>query len=156
METFSVKDAIDEVRSVISSIAKKKNIDLSIDVSEEVKEISTDKQKFKQVLYNLLSNAVKFTEDDGKVEIIAEAKNGRLSIQVRDNGIGISAEDLSQLFMPFVQLDSSVSRKHDGTGLGLALTKKLVELQKGKISVLSEPGKGSTFTVMLPKYISMN
>ncbi|MBI1767308.1 MAG: PAS domain S-box protein [Bacteroidetes bacterium] len=156
METFSVKDAIDEVCSVISSIAKKKNINLVVDISEEVREISTDKQKFKQVLYNLLSNAVKFTEEEGKVEIGAEAKNGRLSIQVKDNGIGISSEDLSQLFMPFVQLDSSVSRKHDGTGLGLALTKKLVELQKGKISVLSEPGKGSTFTVMLPKYISMN
>jgi PAS domain S-box-containing protein len=155
-ETFSVKNAIDEVCSVISSIARKKNISLVIDIADDVKDITADKQKFKQVLYNLLSNAVKFTDEDGKVEIITEADSSRLSIHVKDNGIGISTEGINQLFMPFIQLDSSVSRKHDGTGLGLALTKKLIELQKGKISVESEPSKGSIFTVVLPNYVSMN
>lgn len=147
---------MDEVCSVVSGIAKKKNINLVIRISDDVTDITADKQKFKQVLYNLLSNAIKFTNEHGRVEVITEADNSRLSIHVKDTGIGISSAGMNQLFMPFIQLDSSVSRKHDGTGLGLALTKKLVELQKGNISVKSELSKGSTFTVVLPKYISMN
>jgi protein-histidine pros-kinase len=152
-ETFSLKEAIGEVCSVISGISKKKNINLKVDIEGNAENVSADKQKFKQILYNLISNAVKFTNNNGKVEVIAQTDNGDLSIQVRDDGIGISAEGINRLFMPFVQLDSSVSRKHEGTGLGLSLTKRMVELHGGSISVRSEPGRGSTFTAVLPQSI---
>lgn len=103
------------------------------------------------MLYNLLSNAVKFTNDGGTVEIVAASEGAhRLRLHVRDSGIGIKQDDLGKLFVEFQQLDSTLARQHQGTGLGLALTKKLVEFQKGSITVTSEPGQGSTFTVLLP------
>ena len=109
-----------------------------------------DPVKFKQVLYNLLSNAVKFTSEGGKVRLTANlAEHGRMRVDVKDEGIGIKADDLPRLFHEFEQLDSGSDRQQ-GTGLGLALTKKIVELQGGAISVESEFGKGSTFTIMLP------
>jgi len=103
------------------------------------------------VLHNLLSNAVKFTDGGGEVRVIvAPVGTSQLRLQVRDTGLGIAPEDISRLFVEFQQLDSSSTRRHEGTGLGLALTKKLVELQRGEISVESVLGKGSTFTVTLP------
>jgi len=117
--------------------------------------VRLDQQKFKQVLYNLLSNAVKFTHEGGRVEVIATPKDGMgIQLQVRDTGIGIKADDLNRLFVEFQQLDSSIARRYHGTGLGLALTKKIVELQHGTVSVDSEEGKGSTFTVVLPTVLT--
>jgi signal transduction histidine kinase len=151
-ETFPVKDAINEVRNVINSIAKKKNIKVSIDIAPEINEINLDKHKFKQIMYNLLSNAVKFTNESGRVQILVEPDGmNDLSVSVRDTGIGISADGINKLFTPFVQLDSGFSRQHEGTGLGLALTKKFVELHKGNLTVESEIKKGSTFRVTLPR-----
>jgi len=110
-----------------------------------------DQQKFKQVLYNLLSNAVKFTDQGGNVEVCAKRLDeGHFEVQVRDTGIGIRPEDLGRLFTEFEQLDSGTARHFEGTGLGLALTKKIVELQGGHIRVEAEPGKGSLFTATLP------
>jgi signal transduction histidine kinase len=104
------------------------------------------------VLFNLLSNAVKFTNDGGTVNVlVALHDQTRLRLQVQDNGIGIKAEDFGRLFTEFQQLDSGTDRRYQGTGLGLALTKKIVEFQQGTISVESEVGKGSTFTVILPR-----
>jgi signal transduction histidine kinase len=103
------------------------------------------------VLYNLLSNAVKFTDEGGKVDIHARRLDPhRFEVQVLDTGIGIKAEDINRLFTGFEQLDSGIARRFEGTGLGLALTKKIIEFQGGRIGVESEPGKGSTFTVVLP------
>jgi PAS domain S-box-containing protein len=150
-ETFALERAVEEVCSVISPLAKKKSIAIERQLAAAVDNVTLDPQKFKQVLYNLLSNAVKFTDDGGRVDIIADydAPN-RLRLQVRDTGVGIKPEDFSKLFVEFQQLDSSLARRHQGTGLGLALTKKIVEFQKGGIAVDSEVGKGSTFTVTLP------
>jgi signal transduction histidine kinase len=104
------------------------------------------------VLYNLVSNAVKFTADGGKVELLAGPRNGELfHVHVRDNGMGIKQEDLQRLFREFEQLDAGTARHFEGTGLGLALTKRILELQKGWILVESEFGKGSTFTAVLPR-----
>jgi PAS domain S-box-containing protein len=156
-EIFSVKQAIDEVSSIVNGIARKKKIKIGIDIDEHIHNVTIDKHKFKQILYNLLSNAVKFTPDGGQVIISAYLKDyNSLCIQVTDSGIGISKDGLKKLFTPFVQLDSSLTRKHEGSGLGLALTKKLVEMHNGNISADSEPTKGSTFTVLLPKCISAN
>jgi PAS domain S-box-containing protein len=150
-ETFALPKAVEDVCSVVAQLAKKKKIAIRRAIGSSIVEVTLDRQKFKQVLFNLLSNAVKFTDDGGQVDIIAGPHDpGLLKLQVRDTGIGIKPEDIGKLFAQFQQLDSSLARRHQGTGLGLALTRKIVELQKGTIAVESEPGKGSTFTVILP------
>ena len=151
-ETFSVGEAIKEVCSAVDPMAQRKKLTISIKVESSADEVTLDKQKLKQVLFNLLSNAVKFTEDGGSVNIIGNLYDeSRLRLQVQDSGIGIKPEDLDKLFIEFRQLDSGPARRHQGTGLGLALTKRIVEFQNGTIEVESKPGKGSTFTVILPR-----
>jgi len=150
-ETFSMRMAVEEVTAVIKSIARKKHITVGIEVSDGLDAITLDQHKFKQVLYNLLFNAVKFTDVGGQVDIHAHRLDPhRLEVQVRDTGIGIKAEDINRLFAEFEQLDSGTARRFEGTGLGLALTKKIIGFQVGRIGVQSEPGKGSVFTVVLP------
>ena len=103
------------------------------------------------MLYNLLSNAVKFTNDDGEVRLVIQPRGAaRFAIEVHDTGLGIKREDIPRLFREFEQLDSGAARRYEGTGLGLALTKRLVEFQGGSIGVVSTPGRGSTFTLELP------
>jgi len=150
-ETFLLSEAAQEVCTVVSPMAGKRAIEIRMDVARAVENITLDQQKFKQILYNLLSNAVKFSDERGRVEILASrSEGGQLRLEVRDFGIGIKPEAVPRLFVEFQQLDSGAARRYDGTGLGLALTKKIVELQGGTITVESEPGKGSTFTVTLP------
>jgi signal transduction histidine kinase len=150
-ETFLARKAIEEVAAVIKGIAQKKRIVVGIEIGAGLDAITLDQHKFKQVLYNLLSNAVKFSDEGGQVDIHARRLDPhRFEVQVRDTGIGIKAEDINRLFTEFEQLDSGTARRFEGTGLGLALTKKIVEFQGGRISVESEPGKGSVFTVVLP------
>ena len=150
-ENFSVLKAVEEVCAVIKGIAHKKQITLALEISPELEEVQLDLQKFKQVLYNLLSNAVKFTDAGGNVEIAASLLDGnRFQVAVKDTGIGIKQEDLKRLFREFEQLDSGNARHFEGTGLGLALTRKIVEFQRGSIGVESEFGRGSTFTAVYP------
>ena len=150
-ETFPVRKAVEEVATVIKSIAQKKRIAVGIEVSDGLDAVTLDQHKFKQVLYNLLSNAVKFSDEGGQVDIhVRRLDPHRLEVQVRDTGIGIKAKDINRLFAEFEQLDSGIARRFEGTGLGLALTKKIVEFQGGHIGVESEQGKGSVFTVVLP------
>ena len=104
----------------------------------------------KQILLNLLSNAVKFTPDDGRVDVTAKFDTDKVEIAVKDTGVGIAPEDQASLFEEFKQLGKDSSRKAEGTGLGLALTKRLVELHGGQIAVESAVGRGSTFRVTLP------
>ncbi|MEZ5333822.1 MAG: response regulator [Methanolobus sp.] len=104
----------------------------------------------KQILYNIVGNAVKFTPEKGVINVKAFVEGKNLNIRIQDNGIGISKEDQEKLFKPFVQLDSASNRRYEGTGLGLALVKNLVELHDGSIRVESEPGKGSTFFLSIP------
>ena len=106
--------------------------------------------KFKQILYNLANNAIKFTPDGGSVKIIANSTEDMLQVDVIDNGIGISKENQEKLFQPFFQLGKFESRKYTGTGLGLSLVKKNVEIHGGKVWVESEPGKGSIFSFTIP------
>jgi PAS domain S-box-containing protein len=151
-ETFSLGKAIEEVCSVIGPLALQKTLAISREVEPSADEVTLDRQKLKQVLFNLLSNAVKFTDNGGAVKLIADLYDeSRLRLRVQDSGIGIKPEDLDKLFIEFRQLDSGVARRHQGTGLGLALTKKIVQFQNGTIEVESKPGKGSTFTVILPR-----
>ena len=150
-ESFRVEQALGEVCAVARGLAQKKRIEIRTEVAAEVDDVTLDQQKFKQVLYNVISNAVKFTDDGGRIDILARgAGPDRFQIHVRDNGIGIRKEDFPRLFREFEQLDSGAARRSGGTGLGLSLSRKIVESQKGGITFDSEPGVGSTFIVELP------
>jgi PAS domain S-box-containing protein len=150
-ETFALGKAIDEVCDVAKGIAQKKRIALRTEVAADLDSVTVDLQKFKQIIYNLLSNAVKFTDDGGRVDVTASRLDAhRFQLSVRDTGIGIKPEDLRRLFKEFEQLETGADRLYEGTGLGLALTKKLIELHGGFIKVESDFGKGSTFSVVLP------
>lgn len=150
-EPFSLSKSISEVCAVARPIAFKKNLAIFIDVEPEIEIVNLDQQRIKQVLYNLISNALKFTEEAGQICIHAsKAGATSLKISVKDNGIGIRTEDLKRLYLEFEQLEVGAARRYEGTGLGLALTKRIVELHGGTIGVESEVGKGSTFTVLVP------
>jgi signal transduction histidine kinase len=150
-EIFSLPRAIEEVSAGSRPIIQKKDIDLNVNVAPELDRVTLDQPKFKQVLYNLVSNAVKFTDAGRKVEIRAAIHDHQhFELIVKDTGIGISPEDLPRLFKEFAQLEPGATHRYQGTGLGLALTRKIVELQKGKVTVDGEVGKGTCFTVVLP------
>jgi signal transduction histidine kinase len=150
-EPFLLRNAIEEVRAVAVPMAQKKGIQVSLTIAAELGEVTLDQIKFKQVVYNLLSNALKFTDKGGHVDVQCDPHGSdQFTLAVQDSGIGIKPEDLKRLFREFEQIDSGAGRRYEGTGLGLALTRKLVELQGGGITVESEQGKGSTFTVTLP------
>jgi protein-histidine pros-kinase len=150
-ETFDVHETIGEVCSVLRPSASKRNITILPEVSRELAHVTLDRHKFMQILYNLMSNAVKFNGDGGAVRVLAQTQTpGTLLLQVTDSGLGISREDMPKLFVEFQQLDSSATRRHGGTGLGLALTKKIVEFLGGRIEVTSVWQQGSTFSVYLP------
>jgi PAS domain S-box-containing protein len=150
-EAFRIEEVIGEVCAVMKPLAQQRNIAITTIVEPPLDVVTLDQQKVKQILYNLLSNAVKFSGQGAQVRIFATIGDAsHLMLVVTDNGIGIKAEDMARLFTDFEQLDAGIARRHTGTGLGLALTRKLVELHGGTISVASEFGKGSTFTVVLP------
>jgi protein-histidine pros-kinase len=149
-ELFSVRQAIEEVCTGTASMAAAKGIAIRREITDAIDQVNLDRQKFIQVLYNLLSNAVKFSNEGSEVSISATRHDGALEVSVRDWGMGILREDLEKLFVEFQQLDSGSARRFEGTGLGLALTKKLVEVQGGSIAVESERGRGSKFTIRLP------
>ena len=150
-EVFRPAKALAEVCGVINGIAQKKRVAVVCTVADELDSVTLDLPKFKQVCYNLIANAVKFTDPGGAVEITAApCADGCFQVKVKDTGIGIRQEDMDRLFREFEQLDASASRRFGGTGLGLALSRKLVEYQGGRITVESEYGKGSTFTATMP------
>ncbi len=140
---------VDEVLRVLRGLARRKDIELKADVDPRPLELTADPIKLKQVLYNLLANSIKFTDPGGRVEVQARQDREFVRICVSDTGIGIAPEDLVAVFEEFRQVDPSLRREHEGSGLGLALVRRLVELHGGEISVESQPGKGTTFTVTL-------
>ncbi len=149
LEEFAIVDAVEEVNAIIKALALKKNIELTLECQQNAT-IHADRVKVKQIFYNLLSNAVKFTPEGGEVTTHLEVTPTDLQVKVIDTGIGIAEEDRMKLFAPFTQIDTSKSRRYGGTGLGLALTQRLIELHGGQIHVTSEEGKGSTFSFNIP------
>jgi signal transduction histidine kinase len=136
--------------TLIRERAQKHEIMLGIDAGPELGEITADERKFKQILLNLLSNAVKFTPDCGRIDVKARRDADHVVVGVHDTGIGIALEDQEAVFEEFRQVGRNYTNKQEGTGLGLALTRKFVELHGGRIWLESEPGKGSTFTFTIP------
>jgi PAS domain S-box-containing protein len=148
-EGFPVEEVLLEVKQLMASLANKKNIKISYVREDDVGKVFADKTKIKQILYNLLSNAVKFTPEGGTIDVNVENSGDRIRFSVQDSGIGISEEDMKKLFTPFTQLDSAANRQYEGSGLGLTLVKKFVELHNGTLEVESEPGSGTKFTFEL-------
>jgi GAF domain-containing protein len=147
---FDIASAITNALTLIRERAQKHGITLAQNVDPALGAIVADERKFKQILLNLLSNAVKFTPDGGRIEVTAVRRDGHAEIAVRDTGIGIAPEDQAAVFEEFRQVGHDYTKKQEGTGLGLALTRKFVELHGGRIGVDSAPGKGSTFTFTIP------
>jgi signal transduction histidine kinase len=150
LTSFDLHAAISNAMTLIRERAQHHSIQLGMDVDPVISTIVADERKLKQILLNLLSNAVKFTPDGGRIDVRACAANGVIEISVQDTGIGIAAADQEAVFEEFRQVGRQYTSKQEGTGLGLALTRRFVELHGGTIRVDSEPGKGSTFTFTLP------
>ncbi len=149
LEPVAVEDICLAAISIVQPKAKEQELDLILEVSEQINFCTVDQRKIKQILLNLLSNAIKFTEQ-GSVTLKVDKLETMLTFCVIDTGIGIKEEDQNKLFQPFQQIHSSLSRKHKGTGLGLALSRKLAQLHQGNLTLKSEYGKGSCFTLELP------
>lgn len=148
---FLLSEILDGTMSMFKEKAMKHSLGMTIEIEPDIDtRIEADARKLKQILFNLLSNALKFTPDGGAVRIRVSRAGDAFEISVTDTGIGIRPSDLGKLFLAFVQLESPYGKNHQGTGLGLALTKKLVELHGGKIWVESEEGKGSSFSFTIP------
>ncbi len=152
IEAVSIADICEASLIFVKETANKKKLRLTCELNNPSARVEADPRRLKQMLVNLLSNAVKFTEPGGEVNlrVNADAEAGVVRFAVQDTGIGMTADGINQLFQPFAQLDSSLSRQHEGTGLGLALVRRLAELHGGSVTVDSEPGKGSCFTIALP------
>ncbi|MBN1560398.1 response regulator, partial [candidate division KSB1 bacterium] len=158
-ETIEVCFLLRGIVGSFSSAAERKNINLSLLGADSDFDAFIDHDAFEKIMMNLIANALKFTPENGAIDVVLKTfnddestkrKDAVFSIRVRDTGIGISMDRLDHIFDRFYQVDSSATREHEGTGIGLALAKELVELHGGLISVQSELGKGSTFTVQLP------
>lgn len=147
--TFPISRAITEVCNILLPLAQKKNIHINAAMTYDF-EIFADYQKIQQILYNLVSNAIKFSPKDDEIEIAVVHADDKFQIAVHDNGIGIDPKYHGKIFAKFVQLDSAYTKKESSTGLGLTITKELVELHGGKISLISEVNNGSTFIVEIP------
>ena len=149
-EILSVNDVIADCFPIIAEAAGRKDVGYSVEVPEDLPPFHADRRALRQILLNILSNAVKFTPEGGWIRLAASASNGRLTIEIRDSGIGISAKDLPNLTDPFKRAESDPYLSQEGTGLGLAIVKALVGLHGGDLDIASEPGEGTTVTVTLP------
>ncbi len=162
LDDFYLKELLEGSLSLFRERAQKQGLSLAAEISDDVELVTADKTKVKQVALNLLANAVKFTPAGGRVSISARRVNGQapapdlVEVSVTDTGIGMTQEECRRLFRPFVQLDNSLTKKFEGTGLGLHLSKKIVELHGGSIRVESEPGKGACFSFTIPRNASVH
>jgi signal transduction histidine kinase len=156
LEPTSVQDVIEGIVRIMHPQAKKKSIDLQVDVQGDLPTVQTDPGKFQQILYNLLSNAIKFTPDQGRVVLFARkvdnASTPSIEVQVQDSGPGVPADLQDVIFDKFRQIESGHTKTHAGTGLGLAICRELAELLHAELSLSSPPGQGAVFTLIVPEH----
>ena len=150
LSRFSLPMAIDNAMVLVRERALRHQLQLSVDVAPDVTDVVADERKFKQILINLLTNAVKFSYPHGWVVVVVKRDTNGVMVTVKDSGMGVAAEDHAAIFQEFRQLKTGGSAKLEGTGLGLSLAKRMVELHGGRIWVESELGKGASFTFTLP------
>jgi PAS domain S-box-containing protein len=151
-EEVELAQLTSEVRDTLRGLAAKKHLRIEVELDEEIRKVVVDPGRVKQILYNYVSNAIKFTPVGGRIVVRVTADGPSLfRIDVEDSGVGISPEQLGKLFVEFQQLDGSTAKRYQGTGLGLALTKRIAEAQGGRVAVRSTPTRGSTFSAILPR-----
>lgn len=152
LSVFSLKSLLEDSLILIKEKARERKLEILLDIAEDIGNVEADERKIKQIVYNLLNNAVKFTPDGGKIGIRAKKYDlAAIEIDIWDSGIGLSSENFEKVFEDFFQVENSYTKKYEGTGLGLALTKKIIELHAGKVWVESAGlGKGSVFKFILP------
>jgi signal transduction histidine kinase len=151
-ETFDVRDLAEEVRDTLRTLAALKKLRVAIEIAPGLGAVHVDRARLKQVFYNYLSNAIKFTDDDGDIVIRVKPEGpDEFRVEVEDTGIGIREQDIGGLFARFHQLDATTGKRYGGTGLGLALTGRILEAQGGRHGVRSALGQGSTFFAILPR-----
>ena len=147
---FSLREALERGAVMVRERAVQNGVELSLELDPQIDLVEGDERRIQQVVFNLLSNAVKFTPSGGRVDVSTAKENGQVRIAVRDTGPGISPDDQARIFEEFQQARDTNGERPEGTGLGLALSRSLVELHGGRIWVESEPGRGSTFTFTIP------
>jgi hypothetical protein len=146
---FHLGESLEKSVKMLTTLADAKGLQLSLDIADNIGMLIADQRRVEQVVINLVNNAVKFTER-GSVTVCCSLDGPDMLIRIRDSGVGIRESDLERLFTPFYQVDSGLTRRYEGTGLGLSICKRLLGLMGGSITVSSEWGKGSEFTVRLP------
>ncbi len=150
ISAFWLPEALETSVQMLRETAARRDVALHLTVADDVGEIEADLRRLRQILFNLLSNALKFTPAGGKVQLMARVNSGLAEIAVRDTGIGIAPEDQLHIFDAFRQVNGAAAQTAEGTGLGLTLVKRLVELHGGRVWLESAPGRGSTFTFTIP------
>lgn len=151
-EKTNIKEVIIEVCNSINDYVENKSLSLDIQVNKDLEVIFIDPVRLKQIFYNLLSNAVKFSRQNGKITVrVLTDANENMKIEVEDDGIGMSTEDVNKLFLPFQKINLTEGKRHQGAGLGLVLTRMIVEALNGQIGAKSSIDQGSTFFVVLPR-----
>jgi signal transduction histidine kinase len=151
LTAFDPGATIDNSVMLVKERASRRGIAVGVEVDDKLERWVGDERKIRQVVLNLLSNAVKFTPEGGRIDVKARREGDEMVVAVSDTGIGIKTEDQARIFEEFQQAGTDYTKKAEGTGLGLALSRKFVELHGGTIKVESEEGKGSTFTFTIPE-----
>jgi signal transduction histidine kinase len=146
---FDLPTALDSALTLVRERAGRRGMALHMNVDDRLGQIQADERKIRQVVLNLLSNAIKFTPEGGRIEVAAVPRDGLVEVSVSDTGVGIAPEDQEAIFEEFRQVGTA-DKKVEGTGLGLALSRKFIELHGGRIWVTSQVGAGSTFTFTIP------
>jgi cell cycle sensor histidine kinase DivJ len=155
-EPFEFSDLLDRTKSMLDIQAGKKSIKLNCRTQKGLQEVKADRRAMQQILINLVGNSIKFTEEKGVVTVDAEIKGSEFILTVSDTGIGIPADKLSQIGQPFMQVNSTLARQYEGTGLGISLVKGLVELHSGRFDIQSVEGEGTQITITIPQLEELN
>jgi cell cycle sensor histidine kinase DivJ len=149
-ESFEPQSLIDPCFKIVGQLAKERGVELMTEVPRNLPALVGDERACRQILINLLSNAIKFSHDKGTVTVSMRRQNAMLAIAVSDQGIGMDQDAIRRIGEPFFQAQDGLSRRYEGTGLGLSIVKGLIDLHEGALRAMSEPGKGTTVTVLLP------
>ncbi len=150
-EVVGVADLLEAVRRLVHERAERSRLALAVEIGEIPPRVRVDVRAVRQILFNLLSNAIKFTPEGGRVTLLATLDpGGGLRLEVRDTGVGVAAADIPKAMEPFGQVNNALTRRHQGAGLGLPISRALVELHRGRFLFASEPGVGTIVTVLLP------
>jgi signal transduction histidine kinase len=150
LASIDLRSLVNELRETMEPLAREKSLRMEVEIPADLPLVEADRAKLRRVLVNLVSNAIKFTSRGGRVTVSGAREDGHVRISVSDSGVGIAPEDVKRLFDKYEQARSRATRGEKGTGLGLYITKQLVELHGGEIAVESEVGKGSTFSFAIP------